>query len=79
MTGLVLRSEGAVIADDGYLPCTVTLSTFMGACQNYHVTVDDTLAKVTDFNPKNKKIYHVGDRAFVKFSPDSVHVPGMEE
>ena len=36
--------------------------------------VGDTQVKVTDFNPKNKKIYEVGDEAFVKFDPESVHV-----
>ena len=71
---LVLRPEAAVVADEGQLPCEVILSTFMGSYQNYHVMVGDTLVKITDFNPKNKKIYNVGDKAFVKFDPDSVHV-----
>ena len=71
---LVLRPEAAVVADDGQLPCNVILSTFMGSYQNYHVMVGDTLVKITDFNPKNKKIYNVGDKAFVKFDTDSLHV-----
>lgn len=71
---LVLRPEAAVVADEGQLPCEVILSCFMGSYQNYHVMVGDTLVKITDFNPKNKKIYNVGDKAFVKFEADSVHV-----
>ena len=71
---LVLRPEGGVIAESGQLPCTVTLSCFMGSYQNYHVMVGDTLVKITDFNPKNKKIYQVGDRAYLAFEPESVHV-----
>ena len=71
---LVLRPEAAVVADEGQLPCKVILSCFMGSYQNYHVMVGDTQVKVTDFNPKNKKIYEVGDEAFVKFDPESVHV-----
>ena len=71
---LVLRPEAAVVADEGQLPCDVILSTFMGSYQNYHVMVGDTLVKITDFNPKNKKIYEVGDKAFVKFESDSIHV-----
>ncbi len=71
---LVLRPEGAVVADDGQLPCEVILSTFMGSYQNYHVMVGDTLVKITDFNPKTKKIYNVGDKAFVKFDAGSIHV-----
>lgn len=71
---LVLRPEGAVVADLGVLPCRVILSCFMGAYQNYHVMVGDTLVKITDFNPKNKKIYEVGEEAFLHFEEDSVHI-----
>ncbi|MBP5291052.1 MAG: ABC transporter ATP-binding protein [Lachnospiraceae bacterium] len=71
---LVLRPEAAVVADSGQLPCKVVLSCFMGSYQNYHVMVGDTLVRITDFNPKNKKIYKEGDRAFVKFDPSSVHI-----
>ena len=71
---LVLRPEAAVVADNGQLPCEVTLSCFMGSYQNYHVKVGDSIVKITDFNPKNKKIYEVGDHAFVKFENESIHV-----
>ena len=71
---LVLRPEAAIIADKGQLPCEVILSCFMGSYQNYHVMVGNSLVKITDFNPKNKKVYEVGDKAFVKFETDSVHV-----
>ena len=71
---LVLRPESAVLADEGQLPCKVVLSCFMGSYQNYHVMVGDTLVKITDFNPKNKKIYDVGDSAFVVFDPKNVHI-----
>ena len=71
---LVLRPESAVLADEGTLACKVTLSRFMGNYQNYQVMVGNTLIKITDFNPKNHKIYEVGDNAFVKFGPKDVHV-----
>ena len=71
---LVLRPESAVIAEKGQLPCRVILSCFMGSYQNYHVMVGDTMVKITDFNPKNKKVYEVGDQAFVAFDPQNVHV-----
>ena len=71
---LVLRPEAASLKDEGQLPCDVILSTFMGSYQNYHVMVGDTLVKITDFNPKNKKIYNVGDKTYVAFDSDSVHV-----
>ena len=71
---LVLRPESAQLADAGVLPCKVILSCFMGSYQNYHVMVGDTLVKITDFNPKNKKIYQVGDSAGVDFRKENVHV-----
>lgn len=54
---LVLRPESAVLAEQGQLPCKVVVSCFMGSYQNYHVMVGDTLVKITDFNPRNKRIY----------------------
>jgi len=71
---LVLRPEAAFLADKGQLPCRVVLSCFMGNYQNYHVMVGDTLVKITDFNPRNKRIYDVGEEAFVAFDSGSIHV-----
>lgn len=71
---VVLRPESAVIADEGQLPCNVVLSCFMGSYQNYHVMVGNTLVKITDFNPKHKKIYRAGENAYVKFDVCDVHI-----
>ena len=71
---LVLRPESAVLADSGVLPCKVIVSCFMGSYQNYHVKVGNTLVKLEEHNPKNKKIYQVGDRCALVFDPRSVHV-----
>ena len=71
---LVLRPESAVLSDRGQLPCKVIVSCFMGAYQNYHVMVGNTMVKITDFNPKNKKIYQVGDTAYVAFEKENIHV-----
>ena len=71
---LVLRPESAHLADTGVLPCKVILSCFMGSYQNYHVMVGDTLVKITEFNPKSKKIYQVGDSAWVDFQREDIHV-----
>ena len=71
---LVLRPESAVLSDRGQLPCKVIVSCFMGAYQNYHVMVGSTMVKITDFNPKNKKIYRVGDTAYVAFEKENIHV-----
>ncbi len=70
---LVLRPEGAILADEGVLRCKVTLSRFMGSYQNYQVMVGSTLVKIQDFNPKMHKIYEVGDDAFVQFTKGDLH------
>ncbi|MBR6090703.1 MAG: ABC transporter ATP-binding protein [Anaerolineaceae bacterium] len=71
---VVLRPEAATLADQGGLPCTVVLSCFMGSYQNYHVMVGNTLVKLEEHNPKNKRIYEVGEKCCLVFDPDSVHV-----
>ena len=71
---IVLRPEAASLAEKGGLPCTVVLSCFMGSYQNYHVMVGDTLVKLEEHNPKNKRIYNVGEKCCLVFEPDSVHV-----
>ena len=71
---IVLRPEAASLAEEGGLPCEVVLSCFMGSYQNYHVKVGDTLVKLTDPHPKNKRIYKVGERCHLVFDPESVHV-----
>ena len=71
---VVLRPESAQLADKGGLGCRVRLSCFMGAYQNYHVMVGETLVKLTDYNPKNKRIYRVGEFCSLVFDPESVHI-----
>ena len=71
---IVLRPEAAALGETGGLPCKVVLSCFMGSYQNYHVQVGDTLVKLTDPNPKNKRIYQVGESCCLTFDPENVHV-----
>ena len=71
---IVLRPEAAALAQEGGLPCQVVLSCFMGSYQNYHVKVGDTLVKLTDPNPKNKRVYKVGEHCRLVFDPENVHV-----
>ncbi|MCI8550244.1 MAG: ABC transporter ATP-binding protein [Lachnospiraceae bacterium] len=71
---LVLRPESIHLEDAGNIPCDVALSCFMGAYQNYHVMVGDTKVAITDYNPRGKKIYQVGDKAFISFKPETAHV-----
>ena len=71
---IVLRPESATLTKDTGLPCKVVLSCFMGSYQNYHVMVGDTLVKLSEYNPKNKYIFSVGESCFLHFDPDSVHI-----
>ena len=71
---IVLRPEAIQIADTGLLPCKVELSCFMGSYQNYHVRVGDTLGKITDNCPINKKVFNVGDDACISFDKVCAHL-----
>ena len=71
---IVLRPEAIIIDDKGLLPCKVELSCFMGSYQNYHVRVGDTLVKITDNCPINKKKFDVGDNAYISFDKICAHL-----
>ena len=72
-TTIVLRPESTVLADEGYFPCKVAVSSFMGAYQLYHVMIGDNKLIIHDYNPKGKKIYEMGETAYVSFAPESAH------
>lgn len=71
---LVIRPEGATLAEQGLLEVTVTLSTFMGAYQYYQVMVGDMEIQITDYNPVNRRIYDVGEKAYLDFDPKGVYI-----
>jgi len=71
---IVLRPEAAHLAEAGGLPCKVVLSCFMGSYQNYHVMVGNTLVKLEEHNPKNRRIFSVGEQCSLMFEPESVHI-----
>ncbi|MBQ7784771.1 MAG: ABC transporter ATP-binding protein [Clostridia bacterium] len=71
---VVLRPEAGILADEGALPCRVVLSCFMGAYQNYHVMVGDTLVKLADYCPVGRKVYQVGDTAYLSFKEGCIHM-----
>ena len=71
---VVLRPEAGILGDSGALPCKVVLSCFMGAYQNYHVMVGDTLVKLADYCPVGRRVYRVGDTAYLSFREGCVHM-----
>ena len=70
---IVLRPEGATLGDTGVIKGKIEYSCFMGAYQDYHVRLGDTLVKIQEYNPKNKKIYNVGDEAFLNFEENTLY------
>lgn len=71
---LVIRPEGACLAEKGLLEGTVVLSTFMGSYQYYQVMVGDMEIQITDYNPVNRRIYEVGEKAYLDFDPKGVYI-----
>ncbi len=71
---VVLRPEAIQIGAQGLLPCVVELSCFMGSYQNYHVRVGDTLVKIADNCPVNKRIFAVGEQAYLSFEKECAHL-----
>ena len=71
---LVIRPEAAALAEKGYLEATVMLSTFMGSYQYYQVMVGNMEIQITDYNPVNRRIYEVGEKAFLDFDSRGVYI-----
>lgn len=71
---LLLRPESAVLDSEGQLPCEVIMSCFMGSYQHYHVKVGAVVIQITDFNPRYKRIFQVGEKAYVKFNACDSHL-----
>ena len=46
----------------------------MGAYQNYHLMVGDTLVKLADYCPAGRKVYRVGDTAYLSLREGCVHM-----
>lgn len=71
---LCIRPESLHLKDKGDIEGKVIVSTFMGSYQLYHIMVNDTLVKITEYNPKGKKIYKEGDTAALDFDPKDLHI-----
>ncbi|SDB47488.1 MULTISPECIES: ABC transporter ATP-binding protein [unclassified Butyrivibrio] len=70
---IVLRPEGATLGDNGSIMGEVEYSCFMGAYQDYHIKIGDELVKIQEYNPKNKKIYGVGDKVYLNFEENTLY------
>ena len=70
---VMMRPEAVLLKEEGVLPCKVVLSCFMGSYQNYHVMVGDTLVKIADNYPVGRRVFEVGDTAWLAFGENDVH------
>ncbi len=73
-SSLVLRPESVTLSEAGHIPCTVTLSTFMGSYQYYQVDVNGVTVQITDYNPVNRKVYEAGEKAYLDFDTNGVYI-----
>ena len=71
---LVLRPESITLEENGQIPCEVILSNFMGSYHYYQVKVGESIIKIQVFNPKNKKIYTDGEKCFMAFNSNNLHI-----
>ncbi|HOV62845.1 MAG TPA: ABC transporter ATP-binding protein [Spirochaetia bacterium] len=71
---IVIRPESIRLQDTGRIPCKVIVSTFMGSYQYYQVMTDDTMVIITDYNPRSRKIYQAGERAWMMFDDSALHI-----
>ena len=71
---VVLRPESATLTEDRGLPCQVEVSCFMGSYQNYHVRLGSTVVKLTEYNPKNKRIFGQGEKCCIHFDENATHI-----
>ena len=56
------------------LPHVITCVAPHSIASRLGIQPGDTLVKITDYNPRNKKIYAVGDSAYVAFEKENIHV-----
>ena len=71
---IVLRPEAIVLGDTGILPGKVELSCFMGSYQYYHLRIGNALVKINDNCPISKKIWKVGDEAWISFEKECAYM-----
>ncbi|MBR5257889.1 MAG: ABC transporter ATP-binding protein, partial [Clostridia bacterium] len=71
---VMLRPEGVKLAEKGIIPCKVLLSCFMGSYQLYHVQTADKMVKITDNHPVGRRVFDVGEDAFLDFEPIDTHL-----
>lgn len=71
---LIIRPESVSLEDRGDIEVEVERSIFMGAYQDYFVRLGEDLVNIEENNPRFKKIYQEGDRAYISLAGNQVHL-----
>lgn len=71
---IVLRPESLKLEEKGLLEVEVIVSCFMGSYQNYYVKLNDNTMIINDYNTIGKKIFDVGEKAYINFDTNNVHI-----
>ena len=67
---LVIRPETVALSPTGQISGIVESSVFMGAYQDYHIRLEDTLLQVIDYNPAGKQIFQAGETVGLTLNPE---------
>ena len=70
---VIVRPEACSVQESGLLEAKVVLSTFMGSYQLYELDIDGNRFTVHENNPKNKHIFHNGEKAYLHLDIADTH------
>ncbi len=71
---LVIRPEAVEIGKEGIFEVDVLLSTFMGSYQDYVIKLYDMELKIQLNNPQGQHIFSEGEKAYMGFKKENVHI-----
>lgn len=71
---VVFRPEAATLVQSGTIPALVETSVFMGAYQDYKLSVAGQPLIVIDYNPHYKHQFRPGETAFLQFDERNLHI-----
>lgn len=71
---VIFRPEAVELSEAGTVRATVESSVFMGAYQDYQLSVAGQTVMVTDYNPHHKRIFQPGEETGLAIDSRSLHL-----
>ncbi len=71
---VIFRPEAASLSDTGKIAAKVESSVFMGAYQDYKISVGNQKFLILEYNPMHKKVFAPGDDIFLNLTEQSLHL-----